>query len=295
MPLFKWHFIWLTISENEILKVNKMKKTASLTVLIASAFILSSCDINDTYQNDYTAPNPPTNIQVLNGDNRVDIYWDSNRESDVAGYNVYYNYTYEGKYTLIGSASGTHFADLEAVNGNKYYYAVAAYDYNGNESELSYDVIYSTPRPEGFNQTLFDAQRYPDYAGYSFQNYSVVAFDDDYADFYFDIYEGIAYINLWDVPAPTYIQDMGLTNDIYDIEFAPENGWVYTPYVRAYVGHTYVIRTIENKFAKIRIGQINADGIIFDWAFQTVAGEPQLKPVVRGSGERTLNKLQLAR
>ena len=32
--------------------------------------------------------------------------------------------------------------------------AVAAYDFNGNESELSYDVIYSTPRPEGFNQPI---------------------------------------------------------------------------------------------------------------------------------------------
>ncbi|MCK7520206.1 MAG: hypothetical protein MZV64_22195 [Ignavibacteriales bacterium] len=47
----------------------------------------------------------------------------------------------------------------EAVNGDKYYYAVAAYDYNGNESELSYDVIYSTARPEGFNQAIFDYQK----------------------------------------------------------------------------------------------------------------------------------------
>ena len=112
-----------------------MKKTALLTVLIASAFILSSCDINDYYnEDDYTAPAPPSGIEVLNGDNRVDVYWDRNRESDIAGYNVYFNYTYEGKYELICSTSGTHFADIEAVNGNKYYYAVAAYDYNGNES-----------------------------------------------------------------------------------------------------------------------------------------------------------------
>lgn len=55
---------------------------------------------------------------------------------------------------MIGSTSGTYFADVEAVNGNKYYYAVAAYDYNGNESELSYDVIYSTPRPEGYNHLV---------------------------------------------------------------------------------------------------------------------------------------------
>jgi hypothetical protein len=276
------------------LKVNKMKKLSIFATIILAALILSSCDVNDTYYNDYTPPSPPTGIQVLNGDNRVDIYWNANRESDVAGYNVYYNYTYDGKYTLIGSTSGTYFADVEAVNGNKYYYGVAAYDFNGNESELSYDVIYSTPRPEGFNQPIFDAQRFPDYSGYSFQNYSVVTFNDVAADFYFDIYQGVPYINLWEVPAPTYIQDMGLTNNIYDIPYAPQSGWVFREYIEAYVGHTYVIRTIENQFAKIRIKQINADAIEFDWAFQTVPGEPQLKPIVR-SGTRNLDKLQLAR
>lgn len=271
-----------------------MKKLSIFAFLIFATLILSSCDVNDSYYNDYTPPSPPSDIQVLNGDNRVDIYWNRNRESDVAGYNVYYNYSYEGKYTLIGSTSGTYFADIEAVNGNKYYYAVAAYDYNGNESELSYDVIYSTPRPEGFNQPIYDAQRFPDYAGYSFQNYSVVPFNDIAADFFFDIYEGVPYLNLWEVPAPTYIQDMGLTNDIYDIPYAPESGWVFKDYIRADVGHTYVIRTIENKYAKIRIKQINGDGIVFDWAFQIVPGETQLKPVAR-SGERELSRLQLAR
>ncbi len=271
---------------------HKMKNIILTIALFSLAFILNSCGVNDSY--DYTPPQAPTGVQVLNGDNRVDIYWNPNRESDVAGYNVYYNYTYQGKYTLLGSTKNTHFVDDGAVNGTKYYYGVAAYDYNGNESELSYDVVYSTPRPEGFNQTLFDAQRFPDYAGYSFIDYSVVPFNDIAADFYFDIYQGVPYLNLWEVPAPTYIQDMGLTKDIYDIPFAPQSGWVFREYIEVYVGHTYVIRTIENRYAKIRVNQINADGIEFDWAFQTVPGEPQLKTVVR-SGERKLDKLQLAR
>ncbi len=57
-----------------------MKKLSIITVLIASAFVLSSCDINDPFDYDYTAPSPPSGIQVLNGDNRVDISWNSNRE-----------------------------------------------------------------------------------------------------------------------------------------------------------------------------------------------------------------------
>jgi hypothetical protein len=277
------------------LKVNKMKKLSIFATIILATLILSSCDVNDTYYNDYTPPSPPTGIQVLNGDNRVDIYWNANRESDVAGYNVYYNYTYEGKYTLIGSTSGTYFADVEAVNGNKYYYGVAAYDFNGNESELSYDVIYSTPRPEGFNQSLFDARRFPDNAGFTFFDYSVVPYNDPTAEFYFDIYEGIPYINVWKVPTPYYIQDLGATSDIYDIPYAPENGWGDDEYLRAFVGHTYVIWTPDDHFAKVRIKSMNGDKIVFDWAFQLVRGEYQLKPVVKGSGERKLDKLQLAR
>ncbi len=268
-----------------------MKKLSTLAVLILTTLILISCDVSDSYYDDYTAPAPPSGIEVLNGDNRVDISWNPNRESDIAGYNVYYNYTYEGKYTLIGSTSGTYFADVEAVNGNKYYYAVAAYDYNGNESELSYDVIYSTPRPEGYNQAIFDYIRFPNNSGYTFTTYSTVPYDAQDVDFFFELYQGTGYIRVYD---DTDIQDMGPTSDIYDIPYAPQSGWVFQEYIEAYAGHTYVIRTIENKFAKIRIDQINADGIVFDWAFQTVPGEPQLKPVLRG-GERNSDKLQLAR
>ena len=42
----------------------------------------------------------------------MDIPGIANRESDVAGYNVYFNYTYEGTYERIGSTSGTYFVDL---------------------------------------------------------------------------------------------------------------------------------------------------------------------------------------
>ena len=268
-----------------------MKKLTFLIILFASVLIITSCDINDNYFNDYTAPAPPSGIQVLNGDNRVDISWDRNRESDVAGYNVYFNYSYDGKYELIGSTSGTRYADIDAVNGNKYYYAVAAYDYNGNESELSYDVIYSTPRPEGFNQSIFDYRRFPNNSGYTFTDYSVVPYNSTDADFFFEIYQGTAYFLVYD---DTDIQDMGSTSDIYDITYAPENGWNPNKEEIAQIGHTYVIWTWDNHFAKIRVKSITADRVVFDWAFQLVQGEPQLKPIIR-TGERKLNKLQLAR
>lgn len=254
-----------------------MKKLKIFLTVIIIIFSISACQINDpnNYYVDNTAPIPPKNIVVFNGDNRVDLSWPSNRENDLSGYNVYYSYSYDGKYTLIGSTGEPYFIDYDAANGETYYYAVTAYDYNGNESELSYDVIYSTPRPEGFNQSIFDYINYPDNSGYTFTTYSVVPFDDVSTDFFFENYNGTYYLDVYD---DTDIQDMGLTNDIYDIAYAPLDGWSSTKDAVAQVGHTYVIWTWDNHFAKIRIKNITGDRVVFDWAFQLVEGEPQLKP-----------------
>lgn len=269
---------------------HKMKNIILTLALFSLAFILNSCGVNDSY--DFTPPQAPTGVQVLNGDNRVDIYWNPNRESDVAGYNVYYNYTYQGKYTLLGSTKNTHFVDDGAVNGTKYYYGVAAYDYNGNESELSYDVVYSTPRPEGFNQAIFDYINFPNSSGYSFFDYKVVPYDDQYADFFFENYQGTFYLDVWN---DSDIQDMGPTNDIYDIAYAPTSGWSSTKDVIAKAGHTYVIWTFDNHYAKIRVKNITADRIVFDWAFQLVQGETQLKPSLKDRSSRVFDKERLVR
>ncbi|MCK7520207.1 MAG: hypothetical protein MZV64_22200 [Ignavibacteriales bacterium] len=71
----------------------------------------------------------------------------------------------------------------------------------------------------------------------------------DDADFFFENYQGTFYLDVWD---DTDIQDMGPTNDIYDIPFAPTSGWSTTKDAIAIVGHTYVIWTWDNHFAKIQ-------------------------------------------
>jgi len=255
---------------------NLIKLFAALIILI----YLTGCDVNEPeYYVDNVPPVPPTGIKVFVGDNQIDLTWFDNRESDLAGYNIYFSYSYNGRYEIIGSSPYNYFIDEEAVNGVKYYYAVTAYDYNGNESELSKDVIYATARPEGFNQAIFDFRRFPNNSGYSFALYSVVAYDSDNTDFFFENYEGTFYLDVWD---DTDIQDMGPTIDIYDIPFAPTSGWSTTKDEIAQVGHTYVIWTWDNHFAKIRISNITNDRVVFDWAYQLVEGEIQLKPSVIG-------------
>lgn len=262
-----------------------MKKTYKILLLLLIVG-LAGCDSN-FYDYDDTPPSAPRNIYVLNGDERVDLEWDSNRESDIAGYNVYFAYSYYGEYELIGSTDYAYFVDYDAANGNKYYYAVTAYDYNGNESDLSRDVVYAVPRPEGFNQSIFDYRRFPDNAGYSFRNYMVVPFDDERADFFFEIYSGDYYLDVWD---DTDIQDMGLTNDIYDIAEAPLEGWSEYKDEPAVVGHTYVIWTWDNHFAKVRIKSLTRDRVIFDWAYQLVEGERMLKNAKTGEFRGKLSR-----
>ena len=243
-------------------------------ILIFSLFLIG-CTNDNFYENDYDPPAAPRGVEVLNGDNLVEIYWKPNKESDLAGYNIYYSYSYSGKYFYIGSTKNTYFIDDGANNGTKYYYAVTAYDYNHNESDLSVDVVYATPRPEGFNQALFDYRRFPNTSGYSFSKYKVYPYNDLNTDFYFENYNDTLYFVVYD---DSDIQDMGPTKDIYDISFAPLHGWSNTKDVFVKAGHTYIVWTWDNHFAKVRVKALTADRVVFDWAHQTVKGEQQLKP-----------------
>jgi len=260
-----------------------MKKTRVFLAisLIGLMAIFSGCNKFHHFYDD-TPPSPPRDIWTVTGDCRVDIYWEENPENDVAGYNVYYSYSYDGKYTLIGSTESTHFIDDGAQNGSTYYYAVAAYDWEGNESDLSEDVVYDTPRPEGFNQALFDYIKSPNNSGYDFSKYLVLPYDDAASDFFFEKYNGKFYLDVWD---DSDLQDMGSTIDIYDINKAPQGGWIpidageNIKYAEAKVGHTYVIWTWDNHYAKVRIKSISSERMVFDWAYQLAEGNRELKRI----------------
>lgn len=223
---------------------------------------------------DYTAPFAPRGIYTETGDDVVRISWIPNSESDLAGYKIYVSDSYDGVYTLIGHTSAEHFEDYGARNGNTFYYAVTAIDYSGNESELSYDVAYDTPRPEGYGVALPDFRQDPDRAGYDFSTYSVGPFDDQYTDIFFEYFSGNFYLDVWD---DTEIQDMGYTESLSDIGYAPTAGWSPTKDARLIAGHTYVVRTWDYHYAKVRVKSFSTTRLVFDWAYQLQQGNVRLK------------------
>jgi len=254
-----------------------MKPTLKIAAM--AVLLLSGCHKEFDHP-EYGPPSPPTGLRTQTGDNYIQLFWNPNPESDVAGYNVYVGPSYQGKYQWIGSTSATTYIDRGAVNGTTYYYAVTAYDYAGNESDLSKDVAYDIPRPEGYGVTLTDYLTSPLTAGYAFSSYSIVAYNDKTADMWYEYSNGVNYMDVNSTDSD--IQDMGPTQSILDINQAPSSGWSPTHDVQLTVGHTYVVWTWDDHYAKFRVSALSPTRVVFDWAYQLVKSNPLLKRAVVG-------------
>lgn len=250
-----------------------MKKTLLFAALLAGALLGAGCH-HWPYEPDTYPPSSPTGVRTATGDGFIELFWNGNRESDLAGYRVYVGSSYNGRYELIGTTHENYFLDEGARNGSTYYYAVTAFDRAGNESDLSHDVAYDIPRPEGYDVVLNDYRTMPKTAGYDFSSYAVVPYSDQYVDMWFETYNGIMYM---DVGTDTDIQDMGPTGSILDISTAPSSGWSATHDVVLKVGHTYVLWTWDDHYAKFRVRSLSPSRVVFDWAYQLAASTPLLK------------------
>jgi hypothetical protein len=253
-------------------------KTVQLTILLA-AVIFGGCQSN-TVEVDRVPPFEPRGIATQTGDGFIRLSWLGNQEPDIAGYRIYVSNAYDGVYEAVGETPNLSFNDFDATNGITTYYAVTAFDASGNESGLSKDVAYDTPRPEGMDVPLPNYLVDPARAGYDFSTYSLGPYDDQYTDMFFEFFEGMYFLNVWE---DTRIQDMGYTSSIAEIAYAPPAGWSPTGDVRLIPGHTYVLRTWDNHYAKVRVISLSDTRVIFDWAYQLQMGNPRLKqPATRG-------------
>jgi len=253
-------------------------KTYILGILIVAAFA-GGCK-SRIVDVDTDPPYAPRGIYTETGDEMVILTWIANPEPDLAAYRVYWSDAYDGAYAFLGQTTTESYIDYGAPNGVTVYYAVTAVDRSGNESELSHDVAYDTPRPEGHGVVLPNYRYDPNRSGYDFSTYTVGPFDDQYTDIFFEHTGGIYYLNVW---MDTDIQDVGYTESLYDVGYAPSAGWSPTKDAMLIAGHTYVVRTWDNHYAKVRVRSLSDASVTFDWAYQLQAGNTRLKGVaVRG-------------
>ena len=250
----------------------------AFTILTISFTLLGCIKENNI---DTTPPPPPQGIRTVSLDNSIELQWLASQAEDVKGYNVWVSNQYAGPYHVIISTSSTNVIDYAAVNGTTYYYAVSACDFSGNESDLSTDVIYDTPRPEGYGIILSDTSTNRNSSGYGFAQYRVLSCYDINTDVFFVNVQGRVSLLVW---SDTDIQDMGYTSSLDDISSSPIKGWAPSKSAEAIAGHTYVLWTVDDHYAKVRIQNVSATRLVFDWAYQTAKGNVELKAAVARHG-----------
>ena len=86
---------------------------------------------------DRFAPATPQALAAVVGTQSVELVWDRDTETDLAGYRIYRD-AGSGQFEKIGeSHDAPSFSDKTVEKGKRYRYAVTAYDKTGNESGLS--------------------------------------------------------------------------------------------------------------------------------------------------------------
>lgn len=276
--------------------------TRLMTVLLAIlALGWIGCDDDcDTVGPIDKVPTTPQGVYSVTGDGAVYLYWNGIYEGDVHHYVVYRSLQETTGYVAVANVAAQSNPNLDLIvyeyvdygrqNGVKYWYAVTAVDNAGQESELSAENVFDTPRPDG-DATLLPNDIAPSAAGFNLSAQVVVGWDSPAADLWIDrVVDTIDQIIYMDVyinaglftDGQTDIQDMGYTFDFDEIGWAPDGGWSQLGFCEALEDHTYVIWTADDHYAKVRINAISPSGAVsFQWAYQTVPSEFELAPPAR--------------
>jgi fibronectin type 3 domain-containing protein len=94
---------------------------------------------------DLQAPAAPTSLAATGGDERVDLAWATNAESDLASYRVYRGLTPTPTTPVSTVTAGTQIlADTGLTQGVTYFYRITAFDNSDNESGFSNEVSATT-------------------------------------------------------------------------------------------------------------------------------------------------------
>lgn len=256
-------------------------------VLLAAA-VLGVAGCNDSSSpRDVTPPAAPRGLFSVTGDKSVTLNWLANTEGDLAGYRVYEAPCASGSncpYDRIGATAATQFVANGLTNGVTRYYAVSAVDASGNESPLSYEDVFDTPRPAG-STALNNFVNGTAGAGWDFSAFAKVDQTDPSADIFYGNNGSIAQMFATEVQVapgqfiPNDIQDAGYATSLDAVDFSPVGanaGWSPTGTVELIPGHCYIVWTWDDHYAKFRVTGVSSTTVSLDWAYQTATGNPEL-------------------
>ncbi|MGE0160062.1 MAG: hypothetical protein AB7T31_11685 [Gemmatimonadales bacterium] len=235
-------------------------------------------------------------VIALDGANFVTWGTASRGVSDFSHYRVYQDAGTTSY--LLGETDSEGFLDLLAANGTTYAYFVTAIDTDGHESDGSLSAE-GTPRPDFHGEWLYDHFADPTVSGFRFVDdeslLPIVAGTD--ATRHFRLETDVN--GWWLVPnagTQTTVYSTGFETTALkcgvgadamctDVSVAPTSGYVSTD-VELLPQTTYVLRIgtgTAAHYGAVRVvfqgSDQNGDPImIFDWAYQLQAGNPNLAP-----------------
>lgn len=266
-----------------------MRKIAGLTLALMLMALFVGCNDDDVVSPS-PVPAAPQGVFSVTGNHAVYIYWNGIYDNTVRQYVIHRSPHDANSFSEIGRINAVsnpdlhlliyEYIDIDVVNGVTYDYALSSVNSYGRESDLSAEDVWDTPRPEGV-VTLFPNNIAPELSGFNFETATPVHDTSPVADIFVDMTGDIYCLNV--VGSGTDIMDMGYTEDFDSVSMSPSTninvGWAELPWVELVVGHTYVIWTWDNHFAKVRAHQQNPSGsVTFEWAWQGDPGNPQLVP-----------------
>lgn len=276
-------------------------------------YLVSAIDANTGFETDsdfvaevdvpfFDAPPVPTGVDIVALDDANFIRWDDNARDagDFANYKVYLEDEVDGALFLLGETDSEGFLDLLAENGTTSVYVVSSVDEFGHESATGLPGS-GTPRPDFVGELLFANSDVPGAAGFRFQ-------ESDLTDPIVSGSSALRHFRL-EVDAAGWWLVLGPGAEIHgtarfttalkcgpaadssceDWTMAPTSGYVTTD-TNLSEEFTYVLRVIGDDgglhYGAVRVAILGADQtgnslMVFDWAYQIQAGNPNLSP---GSG-----------
>ncbi len=241
-------------------------------------------------------PPDPTGTQVIALDGANYIRWSDNARAaaDFSFYRVYL-WADDGTEYLLGETDSEGFLDEIAANGVTSQYFVTAVDDQGHES-FGETVAAGTPRPDFHGEWVYDDLDQPALSGFRFQA-------DETTDPILPGSSGSIHFRLevdaagwWLVPGPgtsvypdgfaTTALKCGVAADesCVDVPVAPATGYSLAD-VELLPQTSYVMRVLGDDaafhYGVIRVEMLGFDQdgdalMIFDWAYQLQAGNPDL-------------------